>query len=133
MYARALAALSLLALAAACTPTGDKAEVEARPPVPSTGGFAPLRAETITVPGGGQWICVPSTQAAAPSRCEPQLAGRPGLVPVPNPLTPVDGAAPASAVASTPQDTGAPSASDTAAALAAARRAGADIPMDVPN
>lgn len=133
MYARLLCTLPLALLIAACTPSTDGAEVAARPPVPSTGGFAPLRAETITVSGGGAWVCTPAG-AGQPSRCAPKIAGRPGLVPVPNPVEPLDGAAPQATASTSPSSSSpAPTAADTAAALEAARQGGAPIPMDVPG
>lgn len=82
-----LCSLALLALTAcSTTPTSDKAPSA----TPSTGGFSPLRAQSIAIPGAGAWDCAPST-ASALSQCRktqtaaeeaPQTARRPGLLPV---------------------------------------------------
>ena len=79
-----LACLTLVALAA-CTPSKP---VDTPPPtaavaapIPSQGGFSPLRPTEIEAPGTGAWVCTPAG-AGMRSRCVPRgVATRPALVP----------------------------------------------------
>ena len=78
-------ALLVLGLAACTTPQPPADPPKAPVAAPSSGGFSPLRAQAIPVPGGGAWICAPGAAERGPTACapaEPGISARPGVLPV---------------------------------------------------
>ena len=83
------AILPLLAALAACnTPEPKQPETpEKTAQTPKNGGFAPLRPEVVSVPGQGEWACIPR-QDDQPIQCTPaepattEAPTRPGLLPI---------------------------------------------------
>lgn len=84
VFLRAAAGLALLTGLLACTPAPQP--IAPRTPVtPTSGGFSPLRAQSIAIPGQGAWECTPSGKGAM-SGCQhttqDQEGARPGVLPL---------------------------------------------------